>query len=295
MLCGRHVGKEGPELSRVAVVQVGERARAALARSGGVAAPLAGFADAPYLEADGDVVWVGPQLPARHPRAVVTACAPPRGVALRFGTLPAHGWSPRAPDLDQAAKLRAIESVAALRQALLREQAPRGFGILLAGRRPDFPLGLAVPRIEALVEAYRRDDPESVLLASIPLLGFGAGLTPSGDDLAGAALFGRRLLRAEHAGWKAVAGRLSREVALRSHALSAALFDDLARGESFAPLHDLAAALAREDRGAALAAARTLCAIGHSSGWDMLAGLVIGLTGGCQERAGHESPAPLAR
>ncbi|MFZ1907737.1 MAG: DUF2877 domain-containing protein, partial [Burkholderiales bacterium] len=177
----------------------------------------------------------------------------------------------------------------------LREQAPRGFGLLLAGRTPDFPLGLGVPRVDALAEAYRRDEPESVFRASIPLLGFGTGLTPSGDDLTGAALFGRRLIRAKDAAWNAIALRLSREVALRSHALSAALFDDLTRGESFAPLHELVYALAGEDHESALAAARTLCAIGHSSGWDMLAGLVIGLTGGRQEFASSESQTKLAR
>ncbi len=260
-------------------MQIGERARTALVRSGGVAAPLAGFPDAPYFAADGDVIWVGARLPARHPRAVLTACAPPRGTVLRFRELPARGWSPHRPGLGHAAALRAIDSVAVLRQALPREQAPRGFGLLLAGRAPDFPLGLGVPRVDALAEAYRRGEPESVLRASIPLLGFGTGLTPSGDDLTGAALFGRRLFRAKDTDWNEVAQRLSREVGLRSHALSAALFDDLVRGESFAPLHELVYALAREDHASALAAARMLCAIGHSSGWDMLTGLIVGLTG----------------
>ena len=260
-------------------MQIGERARAALVRSGGVAVPLAGFADAPYLAADGDVIWVGARLPARHPRAVLTVCAPPRGVVLRFRELPALGWSPSRCGLDRAASLRAIDSVAALRRVLLREQAPRGFGMLLAGRTPDFPLGLVVPRVDALAAAYQCDEPAAVIRASIPLLGFGTGLTPSGDDLAGAALFGRRRVRAKDADWNAVAERLAREVALRSHALSAALFDDLVRGESFAPLHEVTDALACGDHASALAAARTLCAIGHSSGWDMLTGLVIGLTG----------------
>ncbi len=277
------------------VVKIGERARTALVRSGGVAAPLAGFGDAPYLEAAGEVIWVGARLPALHPRAVIVSAAPPRGVTLRFDALPAHGWSPRLPRLDEDAAARVIDAAHALREALAERCLPRGFGMLLVGRAPGFPLELALPRVEALAAAYRRGDADAVLAASVPLLGFGTGLTPSGDDLAGGALFGRRLVAPREPGWKHVAERLSREIVLRSHVLSAALFDDLARGESFAPLHDLVDALARGDQGAALAAARTLYAIGHSSGWDMLAGLVIGLTGGCQELAGRESRARIAR
>lgn len=269
MLCGGYVGEESRELSSVDVVRIGERARAALTRSGGVAAPLAGFADAPYLEAAGEVVWVGAGLPALHPRAVIVSHAPPRGAALRFDadTLPARGWWPRLPILDGRAAARV-------------RRTARGLGPLLGGRRPGFPLDLARPRIEALADAYRRCDPDAVFDASVPLLGVGVGFTPSGDDLVGAALFGRRFVSPHRLRWKAVAEQLSREIGARSHAVSAALFDDLARGRSFAPLHELAEALARGDQRVAFAAARTLCAIGHSSGWDMLTGLMIGVAVG---------------
>ncbi len=73
-----------------------------------------------------------------------------------------------------------------------------------------------------------------------------------------------------------------------------ALFADLARGRSFAPLHAVAGALARGEHDAAFPAARTLAAVGHSSGWDMLAGLIIGVMGRCTGRA-HQSGNQLAR
>lgn len=258
------------------VVGIGERARVALARSGGIASPLAGFADAPYLLADDEIIWIGSRLPARHPRAVLTATAPPRGVALRFGTLPARGWLPRAPT-GSAASGRAKRTARALRRILARSETACGFGLLLAGTPPPFPLDLARARVDALAEAYRLGDPGFVFQASLRLLGTGTGLTPAGDDLAGAALFGRLAAGPQDRAWSAVAERLSREVALRSHAISAALFGDLARGCSFAPLHALAAALKRGERGAALSAARRLVALGHSSGWDMLTGFMLGI------------------
>lgn len=263
------------------VLRIGERARQALARSGGSAAPLAGFADGPYFDADGELIWVGARLPAMHPRAVITAEPQPRGVALQFGEIPAQGWSPLRAQLDAAAAARIVE----LTRALLASDAPRGFGALLAGGAPAFPLDLAVERVTALAGAYAKDDAEAARTASIALLGFGTGLTPSGDDLAGAALFGRRLLVPQRSAWAQVAEPLAREIVGRSHVVSAALFGDLVRGESFAPLHAIVDALAADDQAAALAAARELTAIGHSSGWDMFTGLVLGITGNCSTQA----------
>jgi hypothetical protein len=95
-------------------------------------------------------------------------------------------------------------------------------------------------------------------------------------------LFAKRLsTRAEgdHEAWEPIARRLASDVVARSNEISAALFADLVAGESFASLAALARALCAADHGAAVAAARMLAPVGHSSGWDMLTGLVLGLTG----------------
>ncbi len=258
-----------------AVLAIGAKARAALERSGGAAAPLAAFPDAPYYEAAGEIGWVGSRLPAMHPRAVVTAAPVARGGIVRFGALPGETWSPRLPPPSTATAAAAAELAARIGEL----GAPRGFGALLTGSTPAFPLDLAVPRVRALAAAYRTDDAGGVLRASRTLLGLGGGLTPSGDDLAGGALFGRLLVAADAELWRAVGATLATEAERASHVISAALLADLASGASFAPLHAVADALARGDVDAALEAARVLAALGHSSGWDMLAGLVIGTTG----------------
>ena len=261
------------------IVRLGEAARIALVRSRGIARPLPAFPDAPYLEAAGEIIWVGMQLPALHPRAVLTAQACPRGTEIRFDSIPDRGWSPQLRVLDPASGKACVAAANKLRAKLAQDHSVRGFGTLFAGRAPAFPLDIAVPRVKALCEAYARNDAHAATQASIALFGLGSGLTPSGDDLAGAALFGRRLLMPDDPGWSAAAETLMREIATRSHAISAALFGDLARGQSFAPLHAIADALAANDDTAALAAALTLAAIGHSSGWDMLTGLIIGISG----------------
>ena len=66
----------------------------------------------------------------------------------------------------------------------------------------------------------------------------------------------------------------------RTHPISAALISDLLAGEGHGPLHDLAVALMGDAPPArALAAARRLTALGHSSGWDMLAGFAGAIIG----------------
>ena len=257
------------------VLSIGVKARAALERSGGAAAPLAAFPDAPYYDAAGDIVWVGSRLPAMHPRAVVTAAPVARGEVARFGALPGDAWSPRLPEPSR----EAVESTRRLAGRIAELGEPRGFGAVLAGATPAFPLDLAVSRVRALAAAYRADDHEAVRRASRALLGLGGGLTPSGDDLVGAALFGRLLVAADLAPWRRVGAELATEAQRASHAISAALLADLAAGASFAPLHATAEALARGDDALALESAGVLAALGHSSGWDMLTGLVVGVTG----------------
>jgi hypothetical protein len=83
----------------------------------------------------------------------------------------------------------------------------------------------------------------------------------------------------DHESWNAIAQRLAADVVTRSNEISAALFADLVAGESFASLAGFARALCAGDHPAALAAARALAPIGLSSGWDMLTGAVLGLTG----------------
>jgi hypothetical protein len=233
------------------------------------------MADSPYLSAAGEIVWVGARLPAMHPRAVVLAAPATRNARLFFERLPSENWSPEPLAHRDRDALRL--SLHRLRPALFAKEAPRGLGALLAGRAPEFPLGSAAPRVHALARAYASGDDRAVYEASVALLGLGAGLTPSGDDLAGAALFARRLLAPNDRSWEALGEQLCTEIAARSHPVSAALFADLARGESFAPLHDLAAALSTGGDVRALEAALRLVALGHSSGWDMLTGFQVGI------------------
>jgi hypothetical protein len=270
-------------LTELHVIAIGTRARAALARSRGHAEGLAAFPGSPYLRAAGELIWVGTRLSTAHPRAVLLDAPVTPGGGMRFGALPAAERAAcAAPAADPASLARARKGCAALVSDLREIGEPRGLGMLLAGRAPPFPLDACVPLIDRLATALRADDAHAVYGTAYPLLGLGTGLTPSGDDLVGAMLYAK-LFAARAEGdldaWRMVARRLAADAVTRSNEISAALFADLVAGESFASIAALARALCAGGHDAALAAARALAPIGHSSGWDMLTGLVLGLTG----------------
>jgi hypothetical protein len=257
----------------------------ALTAAGGRARVLARPGGAAFVTAAGEIVWLGPASAPLHPRAVLVAPVPDTalGEELRVDLAGLAPWQPPALALDAAAlvRLRATWPVAIAE--LVAHNAPGGFGARLAGRPLVFPLDGAAATAHALTEACARDDAASAAAPALALLGLGGGLTPSGDDFVGGALFGRHLLAgagvADAPGWRQLADAVCDAAAARTHPISAALLGDLARGGGHAPLHDLIAALAASDTTRARDAAAQLIRLGHSSGWDMLAGLGAGLGG----------------
>jgi hypothetical protein len=135
-------------------------------------------------------------------------------------------------------------------------------------------LGLAVPGIAALAEWLLGCGETPPGDAASILIGLGPGLTPSGDDLIGGALIALHALgRGDRA--KRLAAWALPLAETRTGAISAAHLACAAAGEGSASLHDLLAALLTADEAGIAAAMAALAAIGHSSGWDMLAGVAL--------------------
>ena len=103
------------------------------------------------------------------------------------------------------------------------------------------------------------------------VFGRGAGLTPSGDDVAAGLLIADALL-----GLSDEATRLAIVAKAPTHAISRAFLVWAARGQSIEPMHRLLAACALEDLNAARSARGDLAAIGHTSGLDLAYGALIG-------------------
>lgn len=259
---------------------VGFKARAALERAGGAARVVASLSGSLYLDAGGEIVWLGPEGASLHPRAVLVGGVPlalALGSPLAIDVGGAQIWTPA--DVAPAAARVVTAGCERLLARLDALGAPRGFGALLVGAAPEFPIDGLAPHARALAEACGRDDAPGAADAARRLLGAGPGLTPAGDDLVGGAFFARVAL-ARGAAWRAAAAAVREAAGRATHPISAALLADLLEGHGWAPLHDLLGALSAETAlEEALAAARRLVALGHSSGWDLLAGLVAGLLG----------------
>jgi len=272
----------------VRICAIGWRAETALRESGGEARVLAVLSTSVYVDVAGAVLWLGAADTTPHARAIGLAaidlltrsnvgdvlCVP--AVSGVRAWRPANG--PTTP--DTAATLRRAAARLAARVALLG--APRGFGAWLAGAAPNFARE-AGARADALARACAADDAPGAAAAATTLVGLGPGLTPAGDDFVGGAFFARALLARAGAlsavAWDGAASAVETAAARLTHPIGAALLGDLLHGEGWAPLHDLAAALASDDEPAGLDAARRLTRLGHSSGWDLLAGFVAGARG----------------
>jgi hypothetical protein len=196
-------------------------------------------------------------------------------------TPPPSHWDPAvlAGNLDALAReIRRHAPAAGLTQAFpnLRTRTPRaGFGSELTGRLAH----AAGPGIEALrtwLESVTSAEPshEAPPAAVASLIGLGPGLTPSGDDVLGGALIALRAL-----GWRDAADALARRTLARArsrtHAISYAHLVCATAGEGAAALHDTLVALCSPAAPRLGDCVEAVAAIGHSSGWDALAGLAL--------------------
>jgi Protein of unknown function (DUF2877) len=260
----------------IRVTEVGDTARRVI-EAASSATVVASLSRSVYLEVAGQIVWLGPTGSTPHRRVIVSPDALDAGgarhVETSFDLRAAREWRPPSPPAVDGETL-AHES-RRLVDALERLDGPDGFGALLIGRRPGFPLDRATEDAHDFIRACARGEASAAASIGQRLLGLGPGLTPAGDDLVGGAFFARRLL----GDWSGPAAAIRARARERTHAISATLLGDLLDGSGHAPLHDLALALARSDGAAALDAAGRLVRIGHSSGWDMLTGF-LGALGG---------------
>jgi hypothetical protein len=267
-------------VSAIPLTDIGWKAGTALSVTGGRARVFALLSASIYLTAGDEIVWLGRAGDILHPRAMLTAHAlPVAGETIALDMVGARPWRPggaRVNVAELAASARALLVV--LRAHPDQMPTPRGLGALLVGRVPPFPLEHAVSSVANLARACEMDDASEALVFAEGLLGLGPGLTPSGDDFMGGVLFARRLIGS--AAWPAAAAALVERARERTNQISLALLSDLADGHGHEPLHALGDALGQGAVGArAFDAIRRLDRLGHTSGWDMLAGLLVGLVG----------------
>jgi hypothetical protein len=239
----------------------------------------------PRLDAGAAFCVDGSQLRI-EPEVVVTCAA-------------ASLWLPAQVEPDQVVEISELPGrVQALAATLDRGHA-HGFGRCIAdlvGSSPPFAVAAGdtviargKPLLLNFTEAWRSQDRQRIALAADALVGFGTGLTPSGDDVVGAWWFAVRTLRAAypHLDLPDPTGFAERH-RRATNPISFTVLDDLARGHAAEPLHDVVnGILTGETADVLRPAVVRLTGIGHSTGWDNLAGLLAGLLLAAKSKGPH--------
>jgi hypothetical protein len=257
---------------------------------------VAVFARSLHLEADGDFLCIGDASIGKGPlNATIDAAGwarvarelPPAGSAVRIdartiaiggavvSTAATSMWRP--PSWPRAA---GVERVAAALDDFARsahEQAPAdGLAriVLESTGEPDTALErIARPRVRRLRQwASARLSGSAHEQAPVDLLGLGPGLTPSGDDLlCGALLALHAIDRVDTS--RDLHAAIAHAAPSATSPLSNAFLRAAAEGQGFETLHTMIIALL-EYRPFAHDL-EVLGRIGHTSGWDALAGTAI--------------------
>ena len=292
--------------------QVGAKALDLLATAGFSGKILAVFADTIYLSGrQGEILWVSREELPSHRRCLLASFQPRllsagqsffvRGSYLQFGgglMIDLDGaaeWKPSAIRTGKAAPLGEVSTrLRGLLDALCLSDGREGLGRVIPlistvvggqSRQPlpsDPLIARALDPILGMASACLGQDLAQAVQVGQELVGLGPGLTPSGDDFLGGFLFAARSLKLAYPAdffWEEQAiTKLIEWARPQTHSIGYAILRDLTLGHGPEPLHDLTASLLN---GTALdqvmADVTRLLRIGHSSGWDMLAGLLTAM------------------
>ncbi|MBI4495920.1 MAG: DUF2877 domain-containing protein [Deltaproteobacteria bacterium] len=292
---------------------IGEKARSLLAVPGSSGTVLAAFSEAIYLShAGGELLWVTHHgLPAHRRAILVSSIKRVAQPGMDFLAMDGHlhigdelvidlsgttVWSPPAVKRGRVVPLsivnRCFQQLVAAFPANGRED---GLGQLIplasafaAGEEMagDFPEGSVVAKargsVERIAQVCLRRDIVSMMHGLWELVGLGPGLTPSGDDFVGGLLFVAHCLNVSYPdefGWEnGAVGELLARAYTETNRISHTILSDLALGHGPQPLHHLMVSLLQGGQAKSIMPhIIQLLRIGHTSGWDLLAGFITGM------------------
>jgi hypothetical protein len=268
---------------------------------------LAAVSKAMYLLTEqGELFWLAGEDTSMHDRCAVVATpisllpdgAPffveglkliiNQGITYEIGNVAV--WSPPKPDyIPEPSAL--VDHFEFFVSQLDCSQA-RGFGqfmpvIQALWQDMPFPdlhytdpiLQFAQPKVLNMAKACLEGNSSLILEQAEMLVGLGAGLTPSGDDFLGGILFAIKILQTYYYNTAVPSLHFPIEhYGSRTHPISLSLLKDLADGSAVEPLHQIINnLLAGTSVNSINSYVSRLTDIGHSTGWDLLTGLITGL------------------
>lgn len=297
--------------------------------SGSVGRILAVFSNVVYLNNTyNELSWLAAESIPMHTRCIQIHGAIPRALAdssivvrgqhlilgkdIEIDLNPAPKWVPPRPNLDKILPLEHLpDRLRAITYMFDSYPAPTGFGWILpeltrnatgsplAAPLPEYGLALqyAWPTLKEIVQACKVNDCPQILRIAENLIGLGEGLTPSGDDFTGGLLFTDYTLQEIYPEYQGLAPS---DVELflansrnQTNLISYTMLKDLAEGNASETLHHfINSILTDQNLNYVLSAGLELVRIGHSTGWDLLTGLWMGMLLSIRSRAVVTSSVP---
>lgn len=286
-------------------MHMGAEARACL-MPGLRGAVLAALSGTVYLHtASGALLWLASEDAPMHRRCLKVAAPFPRPApaahfhvddhrlaiepGLVFDWTTARTWHPPRLNCADVVGMDGIPARVRALAASLDLSRAQGFGRFISdilGVEPasaidvDCPvLAHARPVVLRVADACRCHDMARIALGADALIGLGSGLTPSGDDFVGGLLFGIKTLGAAYpCSGLPDTSFITETHRARTHPVSFVLLSDLANGHAIEPLHHIVNGILGGDPPESIhVAVSQLTQVGHSTGWDVLTGLFVGL------------------
>ena len=219
------------------------------------------------------------------------------GVDLRLGrsaVLTIAGasiWSPEPSGANASPEeiLRRLDALTSLVRPLIPSEGLAGIvahaGVLAKGKLPSIdsanPVAcVAIPYLSRLSDGLGCSGLKTIDESVTRLLGLGPGLTPSGDDLLGGMLIALRAMpdTSSQPSMDLFAECVTRHAAVKTTRISSAMLEQSAKGNGSAAQHLLLNCLLGVDTDSKITSADlNLIRIGHTSGWDTLAGILLGI------------------
>jgi hypothetical protein len=191
-------------------------------------------------------------------------------------------------------------------ESFLTMQTPVGYGafilpVLQIAKKLEFsirfqPKDILTMTAWQIVEMVARDclshDLPGVFQEAKGLIGLGEGLTPAGDDFLGGLFFARHLLACSypfllHLEFSGLRDWIA-ACRPRTNLISYILLKDNADGHALDPLNRFGVALlTNQPEACIISTASELIKVGHSTGWSLLAGFLVGMLLAFVERPGN--------
>jgi hypothetical protein len=273
---------------------------------------LASVSDAVYLVSrEGNLFWIISENIPLHFRSIrirgrlnnvkegISCSIQPDQITftngLKIHLVGAHKWQPEIPAPRALLPFSSIYKRAKEVFRSLANIIPKGFGQLIPGllqEKINHPfnegfvdldpiLQRAWKQIQIMVKSNPRQDVEQILKAAEMLVGLGSGLTPSGDDFLGGLFFTFHFMNSCYPDDVKFDRSPFREFLnrnlTRTNIISQTLLQDLTFGCGPAPLHDFMNSLvSNKSFTPSLDYDNGITAIGNSTGWDMMTGVLAG-------------------